>query len=544
MLETNTVAASRPTELVRGARQPAGLTLWLCLGSAVVSVGLRVLYLSQQWRIDLPEHPASLAAEGLVGLMARHILGGERPIFYYGQSYMGALEGYLAAVLFRIFGASMAMLRTVPAVFAVSWIPLTAAIATRLHSRRVGFLAATLIALPSQFVFSWGFQARGGHAEHVTMVLLTLYLVILELQRPTRMRLAALGFVAGFSLWINQLAIVYMPVYGYALVSWLGIRRKQVALVLGAAVIGLLPLIYGNIVEPLGTARVMAAKVRATWGFNARLAEQSDGGEARFYRSVPLFQVLGAQPRRDGSWSAAGTATALLLTLGSLAGSWHAYRRRREEPAAFRHCMLVLAGVAMTLVVGIGGFFGQPVGRYQLVLYPLLAVLAAGWLDRTVPRLGVLIIGLIAVAQAMQIAAPTPSDGRTPREAVIQALIDHGLRNGYGADYMYDIVFVAGERILIEPLEWTRYAPYKAAVAASDDVFYIYRDDQEGKIAHRVFMAYLDHAGVHYDRFDVGEYHVLYDFAPPGRITGQVIAHMGDEIRDRKGQRPSRRAKP
>jgi hypothetical protein len=30
--------------------------------------------------------------EAVVGLMARHILDGKRPVFYYGQAYMGSLD--------------------------------------------------------------------------------------------------------------------------------------------------------------------------------------------------------------------------------------------------------------------------------------------------------------------------------------------------------------------------------------------------------------------------------------------------------------------
>jgi len=39
--------------------------------------------------------------------------GGERPIFFYGQNYMGVPEAYLAAAVFHIFGASVFTLRLV-----------------------------------------------------------------------------------------------------------------------------------------------------------------------------------------------------------------------------------------------------------------------------------------------------------------------------------------------------------------------------------------------------------------------------------------------
>src|SRR5579872_2406984 len=50
--------------------------------------------------------------EGTMGLMARHIIhNGEHPIYFYGQAYMGALEAYLGAALFPLFGATSTGLR-------------------------------------------------------------------------------------------------------------------------------------------------------------------------------------------------------------------------------------------------------------------------------------------------------------------------------------------------------------------------------------------------------------------------------------------------
>lgn len=521
------------------ARRPTTAALWLCLASVGFSLVLRVLYLAQQWRIDMSEHPTFLAAEGIVGLMGRHILAGARPLFYYGQYYMGALEAYLAAGLFHLFGESMTTLRAVPTVFAVTWIPLAGVIAARLYGRRAGLLAAALVALPSQFVFEWGFQARGGHAEHVTLVLLTLYLVLLALEHAGGVVLVALGFVVGFSFWVNQLAVAYLPVYAYALTSWGKVRQRQAALLLVAGVIGISPLIYGNIIQPLGTVRAVASKARASWSFSAKRALATDSeDEERYYRALPLFQVLGAQPRRDGAWSPVGTAGAVILTLGGLGSCWAAYRRREQDQFALRRHVLMLGFVSVSLLLGIGGFCGQQVGRYQLVLYPLLCVLAVGWLEQTVPRWATLGVGLLALGQGLQLLTPIPADARTSPGTVVESLLEHGLRYGYGADNMYDLVFESGERVVIEPLEWSRYGPYQAKVAAADQIFYLYRDDQQRKPSFRAFMGYLAEMGVTYHRLDIGEYHALYDFEPRGDISAQAIAKLRDQIREQK-ERPT-----
>ncbi|MCH8338083.1 MAG: hypothetical protein IH858_04430, partial [Chloroflexi bacterium] len=42
--------------------------------------------------------------EAVVGLMARHILDGAWPAFFYGQAYMGSLDATLVAIGFALFG--------------------------------------------------------------------------------------------------------------------------------------------------------------------------------------------------------------------------------------------------------------------------------------------------------------------------------------------------------------------------------------------------------------------------------------------------------
>jgi hypothetical protein len=95
-------------------------------------------------------------------------------------------------------------------------------------------------------------------------------------------------------------------------------------------------------------------------------------------------------------------------------------------------------------------------------------------------------------------------------------------------------VFDSGERVIIQPIEWTWIQRYGDIVLAADRPFYLYRDDQEHKVSYQVFMGYFANRGIQYRRFDVAEYHVLYDFEPRGSINAQMIAEMRAEIRQHK----------
>ena len=55
------------------------------------------------------------ADEAVVALMGRHILQGARPLFFYGQAYMGSLDAILVALGFSFFGQHVWVIRLVQA---------------------------------------------------------------------------------------------------------------------------------------------------------------------------------------------------------------------------------------------------------------------------------------------------------------------------------------------------------------------------------------------------------------------------------------------
>jgi len=59
------------------------------------------------------DHVPFNADEAVVGLMARHILQGERPVFFYGQNYMGSLDAALVSLGFTLLGEQIWVIRAV-----------------------------------------------------------------------------------------------------------------------------------------------------------------------------------------------------------------------------------------------------------------------------------------------------------------------------------------------------------------------------------------------------------------------------------------------
>ena len=177
--------------------------------------------------------------EAIVGIQAEHILQGERPFYFYGQVYMGSLETYFVAALFRLFGPSAWALRAVPILLSLLLVYLTWRLARALlpkDARTTPFLAglaALFAALPPLYDATIELRAWGGQIE-IYVITLALLVATVELAERLRagahtgelaLRWAIWGFIVGLGIWINPLIS-----YGVAAsVLWLAPAVVQVA---------------------------------------------------------------------------------------------------------------------------------------------------------------------------------------------------------------------------------------------------------------------------------------------------------------------------
>jgi len=169
--------------------------------------------------------------EALVGLQAQSIAAGSAhplPVFFYGQHYMGSLEAYLCAAVFRLIGPSVPALRLAPLLCALLLVLLTYDLARRVAGRQPAGLAALLAALPPLYVGVWSIKARGGYVE--TLALGTALLIVthrllygpgkrlgplvpVPVRRERAVRYAYLllwGLLAGLLFWTSPVGAPYL----------------------------------------------------------------------------------------------------------------------------------------------------------------------------------------------------------------------------------------------------------------------------------------------------------------------------------------------
>src|SRR5713226_5959476 len=97
--------------------------------------------------------PVTNSDEANMGLVAFHIAyQGDHPTFFYGLPYMGPLEGYVAAPLFHLFGASLFTLRLALLPFYIGFLLSMFYLIRYLYSEKFALATVILLSLGSSDV--------------------------------------------------------------------------------------------------------------------------------------------------------------------------------------------------------------------------------------------------------------------------------------------------------------------------------------------------------------------------------------------------------
>ena len=481
--------------------------------------------------------------EAVVGLMARHIaFVGERPVFYWGQPYLGSLEAFSAAPLFRVFDSSTFVLKLVPTAYSLGFVALSAVLARRLFGTGAALATAAYLALPPAMWAVWSTKARGGYAELLFLGQALLLATLALAQSPTR-RLALLwGILAGLAFWTHLLAVVYLvpAVVFLALARRRRWSRSTLGLAAVGAVVGMTPLIIENLVDGFLT---VAALLRPP-----DLPLDPVAQFLRFFRvGVPVLLGLGqpttSQSMFDQDWlqrpagHLAIAGLALVVVGGAMLGflpslrclglcGWHP----AAEPA-----LLVLMAVAVPPAVALtrfGFFVSEP--RYALPLYGAVPLLAGAlwrlpWrgVRWTVPGLVLAfnLWSLLSTDPRLWRPEDTPDSTVASRAELVQFLVADDRHQMY-TDYWigYPIMFETRETVLAYVISggFNRYLPPADNVQRTPNPAWVFEPGMESEQA---FLERLTDLGGHARVADVSVYRVYFDvqpleaMRPPGRIT-------------------------
>jgi hypothetical protein len=471
--------------------------------------------------------------EAVVGLMARHIAFlGERPVFYWGQPYLGSLEAFTAAPFFRVFDSSTPLLKLIPTAYSLGFLALSAILARRLFGVPAALATAAYLALPPAMWAVWSTKARGGYAELLFLgqaVLLTT--VALAESRDRRLALLW-GILAGLALWTHLLAVVFLvPAVIFVI---LGRRSKwsapEAGLAIGGGLLGMFPLLVENVANGFLTVAALLQPPDLPLDFGAQFV--------RFFRvGIPVLLGLGqpttSQAMFDEDWlqRPAGNVwivvVALLLLAAALAVHLSSLRRlvacgadRLSAPALL--LMVALAVPPAVALTRFGFFVSEP--RYALPLYAVVPLLAGALFLVRIPMLARwLVVGSVIAFNLWSLVSTDPRLWRPEdtldstvdtRAQLVKYLVAQDRHQMY-TDYWigYPIMFETRETVLAYVISggFNRYVPPADNVQRTPNPAWVFTPGME---AERIFLADLSAVAGQAVQTRVAVYDVYTDVQP------------------------------
>ena len=196
--------------------------------------------------------PGTDSDDATMGLMAKHIVAlGERPIFFYGQSYMGSIEAYAAALAFAFLGVSEFALKCGLILLYACFMVIMYGFLIQITSRAWALAGEAILALGADEMLYHQLEAYGGYLETLifgaSLLALTCWLVRAQgdprYARRSTWAFAGWGLAAGLGLWSDVLVapFVVLTAGALALFCWPAVRRWGALLAVSCLLLGISP---------------------------------------------------------------------------------------------------------------------------------------------------------------------------------------------------------------------------------------------------------------------------------------------------------------
>ena len=521
----------------------------LILGSLIVA------FLLKTWLILSDVIPFN-SDEAVVGLMARHILQGADPIFFYGQAYMGSLDAWLVAVGFTIFGEHVWVIRGVQTLLYLGIMGSTYILGrVALGSRRVGLLAMWLMAIPNVIVTLYTTVSLGGYGEGILLGSLNLIVGITIAKKIRAEKYCKAGywflwgFLTGFGLWVFGISLVFSIPMGifmllclWDMTSNLGkfLKSRQIwrlsLLIIAGFVFGAIPFwayAYQNGLGVLFQELVGSAVAVEQTSFVQRSIQHL--GSYLLFGSTAIF---GMRPSWEVRWLGLPLMPFILIFwIGVFI--FTLYRLRRNFSHRFGRAVLFSTMITLGIGFVFTSFGVDPSGRYFLPMVIPLSLFAAEMIDylsNQYSRWALGLVGLILVYHSWGIydaASHYPPGITTQFDPIAQVdsrylddlilfLEREGETRGYTNYWVsYPLAFLSEEELVFVPrlpyhqdMRYTerdnRYAPYVEVVEAAEQVTYITTHHLE--LNDRIRGAFIAKE-IDWKEHQIGDYLIFYNLS-------------------------------
>jgi 4-amino-4-deoxy-L-arabinose transferase-like glycosyltransferase len=473
--------------------------------------------------------------EAVVALMGRHILQGERPVFFYGQAYMGSLDAWLLAAAFKVLGEKVFAIRVVQtSLYLANMITLWIMAKRFFKDKLIANIAVFIASIPPVMVTTYTTATLGGYGESIVLgniILLFGYDVIFGEKQYSWLTWLILGLIGGFAFWVLGIAGVYILSVGL-----IGLWKfkfdliKHYLLAFGGFIVGSIPWWLYNISNSwLAFSEITGGLIPAP-----SLIDRVFG--------ISLFSIpalLGLRMPWSGDYFPFLFVGIGLIFYLFIFGSLLLNTRKREinSESGVLPLFSVVSLVIISLLI-LTRFGVDPTGRYLLPLYSILVLCSSIIISRMWKinvGMGVITLGFLMTfnVSGIWLASqeqdklttqfnPITSFDNSYDDQLIDFLYSQNETRGFSNYWVsFRIAFLSKEKLIFSAelpykadLSYTardnRYAPYIDIVDASPKVTYI--TTKHPVLDAQISKRFLS-IGVSFDEVQIGEYHVFYNLS-------------------------------
>jgi hypothetical protein len=470
--------------------------------------------------------PSMDSDQAVTGLMARHILGGEFPFFFYGQDYCGSIEAYLVSTVFFFLGATRFTLALTICLESIFLILFIYYLARLLFDQGTALLAALFSALPSYYLIFHSVLARAAYIE-IPIIGVLLFIVackIIYRDESSGKTFLALGVFCGLGMWTHFLIVFYLPPI-FLLVfikdKWFW-GRRSILFFLSGLILGGLPLWVHNIAHPL-----------VTWHY---LFDASGGGEPVLTSLQDFFlyrfpEVLGVRYNETNTFCipyfsfvlyTLYLALFLFLLLSRREHFGNLVKLKTGQSGGLD--LLILFLFLFPIIFSFSGFASGHTTRYLQPLFSVLPVLFAV-LTKKIKSFSVVLVSIFLILHLFSNVYGTMTSlpltskmkitqyrqDRENERKLFKFLIEKNIKRLYSTEYWSSVrmTFDSQEEIIIAQPSGDRYPFYTDLIDRDPEAAFLFNGDNQE------FEETLKNIGGTYQKSRVFGFSVYYSFSPP-----------------------------
>jgi len=439
--------------------------------------------------------------DAIPALMGKHISEGKvPPVCFYGQLYMGSLSSHFFALMFKVFGYSMFVIKGATLLLYLAFMAVQFFFLKDVFTYPFALAVTFFYSLPFIQLVTAGLDNTSAYPLVLLLGALLLYLTYLISFKAKENWLPALGFLMGLAFWTHQITISFILTSLLVLLFKMRFQIKAYAVLFYYAVLGFLPQLLIEIFNRFQLVAILASGEKViNW-------EKMKSG-TRFMMSL-----------LSSSNHASRYVFLLFLFLGFFSLIFISWKKKCFLPQT----TFSLFFVVFFLPYVFSTYSNILVVRYLYPLYFCLPILLTAAFLLLKSRLrSLLTVGLVAFLfffynlKGTWLGYEMIKNRHNHIARVATAMEDTG-RKYWCAEYWtaYLLTAISKERLIVDAYTVNRYPLYSLAYwnqNEKDSYIFLFKDAAEERANYANFSRWLEILGIRAQKKEVGGCQLFYN---------------------------------